>query len=53
MRWKPHVRFEGRTGETHPVKAGQIAPVRPLHLREDPQRLGLYDAYPVVPGRCG
>ena len=29
MRWKSHVRFGGRTGETHPAKAGQGAPVRP------------------------
>ena len=28
MRWKPHVRFGGRTGETHPPKGGQGAPVR-------------------------
>jgi transposase InsO family protein len=26
-----HVRFGGRAGETHPVKAGQGAPARPLH----------------------
>ena len=31
MRWKSHVRFGGRAGETHPAKAGQGAPVRPLH----------------------
>jgi hypothetical protein len=31
MRWKSHVRFGGRAGETHTVKAGQGAPVRPLH----------------------
>jgi putative transposase len=30
MRWKPHVRFGGRTGETHLAKARQGAPVRPL-----------------------
>ena len=28
MRWKPHVRFGGRTGETHPPKGGQGAPAR-------------------------
>ena len=28
MRWKPHVRFGGRAGETHPPKGGQGAPVR-------------------------
>ena len=28
MRWKPHVRFGGRTGETHPPKDRQGAPVR-------------------------
>jgi len=28
MRWKSHVRFGGRTGETHPPKDGQGAPVR-------------------------
>jgi hypothetical protein len=33
MRWKPHVRFGGRAGETHPVKAGQGAPARPLHVK--------------------
>jgi putative transposase len=31
MRWKSHVRFGGRAGETHPSKDGQGAPVRPLH----------------------
>lgn len=30
MRWKPHVRFGGRTGETHQPKGRQGAPVRPL-----------------------
>jgi putative transposase len=30
MRWKSHVRFGGRAGETHQAKAGQGAPVRPL-----------------------
>ena len=30
MRWKSHVRFGGRAGETHPSKDGQGAPVRPL-----------------------
>jgi hypothetical protein len=35
MQWKLHVRFGGRAGETHQVKAGQGAPVRPLHLRAD------------------
>ncbi len=30
MRWKSHVRFGGRAGETHAVKATQGAPVRPL-----------------------
>ena len=28
MRWKPHVRFGGRAGETHPPKDGQGAPDR-------------------------
>ena len=28
MRWKPHVRFGGRAGETHPPKGRQGAPVR-------------------------
>jgi transposase len=28
MRWKPHVRFGGRAGETHPPQGGQGAPVR-------------------------
>ena len=28
MRWKPHVRFGGRAGETHPPKRRQGAPVR-------------------------
>ena len=28
MRWKPHVRFGRRTGETHPPKDGKGAPVR-------------------------
>lgn len=28
MRWKPHVRFGGRAGETHPPQDGQGAPVR-------------------------
>jgi len=28
MRWKPHVRFGGRAGETHPPKDGQGAPAR-------------------------
>jgi hypothetical protein len=28
MRWKSHVRFGGRAGETHPPKAGQGAPAR-------------------------
>ena len=28
MRWKSHVRFGGRAGETHPPKGGQGAPVR-------------------------
>ena len=31
MRWKSHVRFGGRGGETHLAKAGQGAPLRPLH----------------------
>lgn len=31
MRWKPHVRFGGRAGETHPPKGGQGAPVRSHH----------------------
>jgi hypothetical protein len=31
MRWKPHVRFGGRAGETHQTKVRQGAPVRPLH----------------------
>ena len=29
MRWKSHVRFGGRAGETHPSKDGQGASVRP------------------------
>ncbi len=29
MRWKSHVRFGGRAGETHPSKDGLGAPVRP------------------------
>ena len=34
MRWKSHVRFGGRGGETHLAKAGQGAPLRPLqHAR--------------------
>jgi transposase InsO family protein len=32
MRRESHVRFGGRAGETHPVKAGQGALARPLHL---------------------
>jgi len=28
MRWKPHVRFGGRAGETHQPKRWQGAPVR-------------------------
>ena len=28
MRWKPHVRFGGRAGETHPPEDGQGAPAR-------------------------
>jgi hypothetical protein len=35
-----HVRFGGRTGETHSVRAEQGAPVRPLHLCGDLVRLG-------------
>jgi hypothetical protein len=32
MRWKPHVRFGGRVGETYRVKTRQSAPARPyLH----------------------
>jgi len=31
MRWKSHVRFGGRAGETHQAKVWQGAPVRPLH----------------------
>jgi hypothetical protein len=31
MRWKSHVRFGGRAGETHSTKVEQGAPVRPLH----------------------
>ena len=30
MRWKSHVRFGGRAGETHQTKDWQGAPVRPL-----------------------
>jgi hypothetical protein len=30
MRWKSHVRFGGRAGETHRARAWQGAPVRPL-----------------------
>jgi putative transposase len=29
MRWKSHVRFGGRVGETHPSRDGQGAPTRP------------------------
>jgi len=32
MRWKSHVRFGGRAGETHQPKGWQGAPVRPLHV---------------------
>ena len=31
MRWKSHVRFGGRAGETHQPQGRQGAPVRPLH----------------------
>ena len=34
MRWKPHVRFGRRAGETHPPKGGHGAPVR-SHLATD------------------
>jgi hypothetical protein len=29
MRWKPHVRFGGRVGETHQPQGWQGAPARP------------------------
>ena len=32
MRWKSHVRFGGRAGETHRQRCRQGAPVRPLHV---------------------
>ncbi len=35
MRWKSHVRFGGRAGETHSMRVEQGAPVRPLHLLLD------------------
>ena len=35
MRWKSHVRFGGRAGETHQPKDWQGAPVRPLHRALD------------------
>ena len=35
MRWKSHVRFGGRAGETHRSKGRQRAPVRPLHRAPD------------------
>ena len=41
MRWKLHVRFGGRAGETHPMRVEQGAPVRPLHLCDDQDRDGL------------
>ena len=41
MRRKSHVRFGGRTGETHPAKAGQGAPVRPLHRAPHRRREGV------------
>ena len=41
MRWKSHVRFGGRAGETHPPKDRQGAPVRPLHRAPHRRRQGL------------
>ena len=41
MRWKSHVRFGGRAGETPTVVRRQGAPVRPLHLRANPHRVRL------------
>ena len=35
MRWKSHVRFGGRAGETHRQRCRQGAPVRPLHVEGD------------------
>ena len=37
MRWKSHVRFGGRAGETHQPKGWQGAPVRPLHVMGGPE----------------
>ena len=34
MRWKSHVRFGGRIGETHRSKERQGAPVRPYERHE-------------------
>ena len=36
MRWKSHVRFGGRAGETHRQRCRQGAPVRPLHVAMRP-----------------
>jgi hypothetical protein len=41
MQWKLHVRFGGRAGETHLLKDGQGAPVRPLHRAPDARGKGL------------
>ena len=48
MRWKSHVRFGGRAGETHQSKGRQGAPARPLHLRAHLAGLAL----PGSGGRC-
>lgn len=40
MRWKSHVRFGGRAGETHQPRGWQGAPVRPLLLPEPGPRQG-------------
>ena len=34
MRWKPHVRFGGRTGETYRMKVRRSAPARPYERHE-------------------
>ena len=42
MRWKPHVRFGGRAGETDQLRDWHGAPVRPLHLPHSRRGLGLH-----------
>ena len=53
MRWKSHVRFGGRAGETHRAKARQGTPVRPLHRASDPRGQGVLRSRPrrLVPTR--